>query len=66
MATERPADFIASDGQTNVTQRVRAAFWDEGIPVVVAGPAGLAPGPPPPQPPLPADKVNEMLETKAD
>jgi hypothetical protein len=63
-AAGRPAEFVKSDGTTNVTQRVREAFWDEGIPVIVVGVAeGEAPDL---QPPLTAEQVKEMLDTKGD
>lgn len=62
-----PAYFTDSDGKTNVTQLVAAAFWDEGIPVLVPGPEGYeeADGAPS-SPALPADKVQEMLGDAAD
>jgi hypothetical protein len=69
MATARPAYFSSSDGKTNVTQRVAAAFWDEGIPVLVPGPEGFEieeAGAAPSSPALPADKVWEMLGDAAD
>ena len=68
MATARPAYFTSSDGKTNVTQRVATAFWDEGIPVLVPGPAGfeVQEDEAPPSPALPVDKVGEMLGDAAD
>jgi hypothetical protein len=52
-----------------VTQQVAAAFWDEGISVVVAGLEkfeALEEGEPPPPPALPADNVGEMLSAADD